>query len=205
MEKVISELFTGGKFDFVPKRADGSDLPENMVISKRQVTIMLRCADEEAYEIFSQFDFVTEESADDLEDVLAKFEAHCNPRKHPVRNICILVFESIWWVDPIDLFVKRLKTQAAKCELGQMQERILLCRVIFGLSGIKLKERLFRDGKITLPNAMDDIRAAEITRLQLSKMAEGDQSAAGVAAVSAEKHIPSRGQIKNVNFAHSLI
>lgn len=64
----------------LPKWGDSSDSPENVVISQRQVTIILHCAGEKAQEVFSQFE--TEKSADDLEDVLAKFEAHCNPSKN---------------------------------------------------------------------------------------------------------------------------
>jgi len=184
----------------LPKAVDGSDPPENVAISKRQVAIMLHCAGEEAYEIFSQFEFADGKSADNLEDVLAKFETHCNPRKNILYETFLFWSLSQFDGEPIDLLVKRLKTQAAKCEFGQMQERMLLCRVIFGLSDIKLKERLLRNGKITLTNAMVDIRAAEIIRQQLSKMAEGDQSMTGVAAVGAEKHIPSRVQIKNCKF-----
>ena len=61
---------------------DGDEPAGNAAIAKRQVAVMLHCAGEEAYEIFSQFDFDDEESADRLEDVLEKFESYCNPRRN---------------------------------------------------------------------------------------------------------------------------
>ena len=78
------------------------------------------------------------------------------------------------------MFLKRLKTQATKCDFGEKKEMMLLCRVVFGLSDSKLKERLLRDSGITLTGALDGIRAAEITKEQMSKMADGDRSLAAV-------------------------
>ncbi|XP_067949748.1 uncharacterized protein [Watersipora subatra] len=158
---------------------------ENIAIVKRQVAVLLHCAGEEADEIFSQFEFQGGKSADVLDDVLEKFEAYCNPRKNILYEW--FVFWSLSQSDgePIDLFVKRLKTQAAKCKFDQLKDRMLLCRIVFGLSDNKLKERLLRDGDITLVGAMDIIRAAEITKQQLTKMAEGDKSS--IAAVVVDK------------------
>lgn len=163
----------------------------NAPINKRQVALLLHCAGEEAYEIFSQFEYEGCESADKLDDVVAKFEAYCNLRKH------ILYETSVFWSmvqsdgESIDLFVKRLKTQPAKCEFGALLQRMLLCRIIFGLKNDKLKERLLRDSKINLNRAMDDIRASEIMRHQLSKMADGDKTS--MDAVGAEKSFHSAG------------
>lgn len=189
----------------LPNEDDGSVPAANASINKRQVALLLHCAGEEAYEIFSQFEYEGGESADKLDDVVAKFEAYCNPRKHILYET--FVFWSMVQSDgeSIDLFVKRLKTQAAKCEFGVLLQRMLLCRVIFGLKTDKLKERLLRDSKIDLNRAMDDIRASEITRHQLSKMADGDKTS--MDAVGAEKSFHSAGaggnmkdSVKNCKF-----
>lgn len=159
--------------------ADGG--PGNAAISKRQVAILLHTAGEEADEICSQFEYAENESADVLADVLAKFEAYCNPRQNILYEW--YVFWSLCQGDgePIDVFLKRLKTQALKCEFGDQKDRMMLCRIVFGLSDAKLKERLLRDSTITLVRAMNDIRAAEMTRKQILRMTEGDK--AGVATV----------------------
>ena len=178
-------------------RVSGVEPAENATIGRRQVAVLLNLAGEEANEIFSQFEFETGKSNDKLADVLEKFEAYCNPRRN------ILYEWYVYWSltqaegEPIDTFLKRLKTQATKCEFGDMKERMLLCRIVFGLSEPKLKERLLRDNGMDLNRALDDIRASEMTRKQMSLMADGDKSS--VSAVQADvdaiqkKSQPPRG------------
>ena len=51
--------------------------------------------------------------------------------------------------ESVDTFLKRLRTQAAKCEFGDVQERMLLCRLVFNLASNKLKERMLGDPDMT--------------------------------------------------------
>ena len=148
----------------------------NVEIGKRQVAILLNQAGDEANEVFSQFEYTVGKGQDKLADVLEKFEEYCNPIKNILYET--YVFWSLCQADgePIDNFVKRLKTQAAKCEFGNMKDRMLLCRIVFGLSDPKLKERLLRDSEMTLSKALDDIHAAEMTKKQLVRISDGDKS-----------------------------
>lgn len=158
----------------------------NAAVSRRQIAVLLHTAGEEASEIASQFEYGDEEDANSLVDVLAKFDTYCNPR----RNI---LYESfVFWTlsqkegELVDTFSKRLKTQAAKCEFGALRERMLLCRLVFGLISDRLKERLLRAPDMTLERAMGDIRASEITQAQLSQVAMGDKTTASVAKIAAK-------------------
>jgi len=111
--------------------------------------------------------------------------------------------------EPINSFLKRLKTQAKRCEFVAMNDRMLLCRVVFGLTDVRLKERLLRDNELTLVRAMDDIRAAEMTHQQMTKLAEGDKAmitsihaGAGVAAVRAESAARQSSVRRSSTFSH---
>ena len=73
-----------------------------------------------------------------------------------------------------------------KCEFGELRERMLLCRLVFGLSSVKMKERMLRDPDVTLDRAMADIRAAEVTKAQLSRLAEGDKVTSSIAKIDAK-------------------
>ena len=157
-----------------PQESGQEPPPENAGINRRQVAILLNQAGEEATEIYGQFDFPAGKSKDVMADVLEQFEAYCNPRRNVLYEW--FVFWSLSQSDgePIDTFVKRLKTQATKCDFGELRDRMLLCRIVFGLTDGKLKERLLRDKNVKLESALDDIRAAEITKQQMSRMAAGD-------------------------------
>lgn len=64
--------------------------------------------------------------------------------------------------------------------IRDMKDGILLCHTVFGLSGPKFKERLLRDKDATLSKAVDDSHAAEMTKIQLSKMADGNKSSISI-------------------------
>ena len=75
------------------------------------------------------------------------------------------------------MFVKRLKTQAVMCEFGDLRDMIL-CRCVFGISNLKLKEKLLQDPGATLNGAIGLIRASEITKSQKESMSASKSIAA---------------------------
>ena len=142
----------------------GQEVPAgNALVRRRQLAVLLHTAGEEAYEVYSQFEYDNDGDENNYEIVLQKFEDYCNPR----RNVLYEWF--VFWNlkqlegENIDSFVKRLKTQASVCEFGDLKERMLLFRVVFGLADNKLKERLLRDNELTSMRATNDIRATEMT------------------------------------------
>lgn len=110
------------------------------------------------------------EDANRLPDVFTKFEAYFNPRRNRLYE-----WYSFWSLtqssgEPVDMFVKRLRTQATKCEFGEMRDMMMLCRCDFGISDQKLKEKLLQDPEITLNRAINLIRASEVTKAQLQTL-----------------------------------
>jgi hypothetical protein len=180
-------------------RTNDTEPAANAAINRRQVAILLNQAGEEACEIYGQFEFAEEESNQVLADVVSKFEDYCNPRRN-------MLYE--WYVfwsliqgegEPIDSFLKRLRTQAAKCDFGVLKEQMLLCRIVFGLTEVKLKERLLRDRNINLQNALDDIRAVEITKQQMTRMADGDRSTIGAVHSDSTAGLPKKTQYQSTS------
>lgn len=161
--------------------APGGEEPAgNAVIRRRQLAMLLHTAGDEAYEVYSQFEYDNDGDENNYDIVLQKFHEYCNPR----RNVLYEWF--VFWNlrqsdgESIDAFIKRLKTQASVCEFGDLRERMLLFRVVFGVADTKLKERLLRDEGMTLARATNDIRATEMTKNQLLAMADGDRTIATV-------------------------
>jgi hypothetical protein len=164
----------------------------NAGISRRQIALFLHIAGDEANEIFTQLEFTDGKSKEKLVDVLDVFEAYCNPRKNELYEWYVFWSMSQSQGEPIDAYLKRLKTQAARCEFAnEIKSKMLLCRVVFGLSSVKLKERLLRDDTMTLEKAVNALRAAEMTQTQLSLMAEGDKAGARQVAAVERRTVPT--------------
>ena len=161
----------------------------NAVVRRRQLAILLHTAGEEANEVYSQFEYDNDGDDENYTVVLGKFEDYCNPRRNVLYEW--FVFWNMKQIDGegIDTFVKRLKTQASVCDFGDLKDRMLLFRVVFGVLDTKLKERLLRENDLTLGRAMDNIRATEMTKMQLSAIADGDKTVAAVSDVPVEKSV----------------
>ena len=101
------------------------------------------------------------------------------------------------------MFVKRLKTQAYKCEFPELRDMMILVRCVFGIKDIHLKEKLLQNRKVNLVRADDLIRASEVTRTQVAKRS-GERSNAAVQSdvksVFKEPPIPSPRKINGCKF-----
>ena len=135
-----------------------------------QVAILLNCAGPEAQEVHEQFTFETDDERKDVDKVLEKFGEYCRPRKH-------VVFEryKFWCRDqqgeePVDKWVKDLRTIANNCEFGDQESSLLRDKIVFGVRDDRTKERMLRDADLTLQKALDACRAAESTKVQMREM-----------------------------------
>lgn len=162
--------------NLVARPLDGNgDWPAgNNAIWLRQIAILRHCVGEDVVEILDQFEFDgtanPAENKDRLPDVLAKFEGYFNPRRNLLYEW--FVFMSMTQSDGelIDMFVKRLKTQANKCEFETKRDMMILVRCVFGIKCQRLKEKLLQDRNVTLSGAIDMIRASEVTKHQLAEI-----------------------------------
>ena len=102
--------------------------------------------------------------------MLDKFTSYCNPQKN-------IVFERYrFWSkehtegEPIDKWVKDVKTIAVNCEFRDEDEQIR-DKIVFAYKDVKVKERMLRESsKLTLAKALEICRAAESTRDQMKSM-----------------------------------
>ena len=179
--------FISTPFNSVTEPADeNGEFPAgNDPVWRRQIAILRHCIGEDAVEILDQFDFAEDENPDRLPDVLQKFDDYFNPRRNTLFEWYVFWSLNQAENEPIEMFVKRLKTQAAMCEFGDMRDMMILCRCVFGIGNAKLKEKLLQDANITLNGAIELIRASEATRSQMDSLS----SNRAVAAI--EKHAPT--------------
>ena len=98
-----------------------------------QVAILLNCAGTEAQEVHEQFEFENEDATKDIDIVLKKFEDYCNPRKHTVYQRYRFLSRDQKVEEPVDKWVKELRTIAANCEYGDQEKSLIHDKVVFGV------------------------------------------------------------------------
>ena len=138
---------------------------------KVQCAILLHLIGDEALEIYNTFTFSESEDRDKLSVLKKKFEDYVNPRKNTV-------FERYkFWEckqqegETIDQFITELKTRSRSCEFGDQTDSMIRDRIVFGVTDIRLKERLLRESsELTLEKAASLCRAAEASAKQLKEL-----------------------------------
>ena len=102
--------------------------------------------------------------------MLKKFRDFCEPRQK-------FVFEKykLWQRDqregePIDQWVNDLRILLSSCEYEGQKQSNLRDRIVFGVTDIRVKERLLRESYLNLAKALDICHAAEASKVQMKVM-----------------------------------
>lgn len=140
-----------------------------------QVAILLQLAGPASLAIQKTFKYSEVESPDDYKTVLQKFTAYCRPRKNTVYERYRFFKRDQEEGEPIDQWVIELRTPAAVCEFWEQEELMIRDKLVFGVRHERAKERLLREGEVTLQRALDISHAAEASRIQLEGMRGGKQ------------------------------
>jgi len=158
---------------------------------KTQVAILLHSAGPEAQDIAQKFDWIDGEDKTNYKHVLKKFKDYLDPKCHES-------FEGhrFWSRDQrdgesADQWITELKTLLANCGYAcnvcnctHITPKILRDKIVAGVKERGVRERLLRDSDLTLPKAVDIVRAAEVTKAQMAAMsASGSDKAKDVHAV----------------------
>ena len=120
-----------------------------------QVAILLELAGPDSLAIQKMFAFAEGDNVNDYEFVLRNFTDYCRPRKNVVDERY-----RFWKRDQeedktIDQWLIELRTQAAMCEFGPQEELMIRGKVVFGVRDERSKERLLREGEVTLQKTLD--------------------------------------------------
>uniref|UniRef100_A0A803KB09 Gypsy retrotransposon integrase-like protein 1 n=1 Tax=Xenopus tropicalis TaxID=8364 RepID=A0A803KB09_XENTR len=137
----------------------------------QKIAILLHTIGEEGLELYNTMNVVygTPE-APTMNELLAQFRKHCNPRKNSV-------FERYqFWTHPmpdtggIDKFQTELKLKAKDCEFKDTEDLMLRDKIVFSITNPALKEKLLADPDLTLEKAVSICRIKETTKAQVEAM-----------------------------------
>jgi transposase InsO family protein len=181
------------RFQFYVK-AIGLDVSKH---EERVVSLLLTCLGEPGIDIFNSFTFSDEKDKDKYDEVIKRFDEHYIPKKN------ITFFRHQFFTrnqlegESVEQFVTDLKNKAKDCEFGTLKEDLIKDRLVCGLVNPQLKERLLRDGTLTLSKAVEICQVAEISLQQMRVLEDNLQHKPNNTSVHAVKTQP---QTSKMNF-----
>ena len=135
---------------------------------ERQVATLLAVIGKEANKVFRTFVWSSEGDDKKIEVVLKQFEDYCIPRQNVTYERFCLFTRDQAPTETVDQYMMELRRIASNCDLESITpDQILRDRLVTGIRDVKVRERLLRDNKLTLEKALDIVRAAESTEVQM--------------------------------------
>ena len=97
-----------------------------------QVAILLDCLGEGASDRFEKFKFSDsgQDKRDNIEAVLETFRNLCEPRKNVLYDTHIFFQRKQLLGESFECFLNALKTDAKKCEFGELENRFICMQII---------------------------------------------------------------------------
>ena len=164
-----------------------------------QVAILLNCAGSEAQEIHETFVFETPEEAKDVDRVLEKFNEYCNPGKNTVYERYKFRNRKQQADEPVDKWVKDLKTLANNCEYGDQENSLIRDQIVYEVRDNRTKERMIREKDLSLEKALDICRAAESAKTQMKEMSQEDSDVHEIRRTNATQNNENNNNNNNRN------
>ena len=133
-----------------------------------QVAILLHCAVEGAADRFDKFHCteVGQDKTDNIETVLSKFRSLCEPKKNILYDTHLFLQRRQLPGESFGCFINSLRTEAKKCDLGELENCFICMQVVFGHQDQLVRDKLLLDPRITLEKAIDICLDAEASKIR---------------------------------------
>lgn len=103
----------------------------------RKVALLLTLAGPQAIEVYNTFVFDAAEDREKMEVVLAKFDAHCTPKKKETYERYMFRSRMQLQDEPFDSFVTALRLKAQSCNFGTLKDSMVRDQIVFGVEDTK--------------------------------------------------------------------
>ena len=108
---------------------------------------------------------MVQDKRDNIEAVLEKFRNLCEPRKNVLYDRHLL-FQMQLPGESFECFLNAFKTDAKKCEFGELENRFICMQIIFGHQDKLVHGKLLLDPNIKLNKVIDICFVAKARRLR---------------------------------------
>ncbi len=140
----------------------------------------------EAENIFKSFTFTAEESADDYDTVLGKFDEYFLPKKNVIHERACFHQRVQRPGEKAECYIRALYELSENCEFGASRNEHIRDRLVVGIRDKELSRKMQLMTELTLETAVQMTRQAEDVAQQISQQ-EGQ----------------STGSVQEVAFRHS--
>ena len=132
-----------------------------------QVTLLLHCTGEGAADRFDKFHFteVDQDKKDKIETVLSKFRFLCESKKNILYGTHLFLQRRKLPRKSFECFINSLKTEAKRCDLGELEDSFVCMQVVFGHQKLLVRDKFLLDSRITLEKAIDICLDAEASKI----------------------------------------
>lgn len=129
---------------------------------KRKAAILLHVAGPEAVEVFNTFT-LTEEEKGSYSTLLRKFEDYCTPKCNETYERYVFRSRMQSEGECFESFYRDLQLKAQSCNFSTLSSSLIRDQIVYGVWDKKLRERLLREDKLTLEQAVQICKASELT------------------------------------------
>ena len=138
--------------------------------SATSVATLLTVIGNGAINVFNTLTWDEEGNDKKIEKVLLKFEEHCEPKKNVSYERYKFFARAQESGESIDLYVTILRELCETCKFGTLKNSLIKDRIVLGVNNTKTRERLLRVPDLTLQKALDVVRSAEATDMQMKEL-----------------------------------
>ena len=166
--------------------------------SANRVETLLNVIGNDAIDVFNTLTWDEEGDDKKIEKVLLKFEEHSEPKKNVSYERYKFFSRAQESGESIDQYVTILRKLCETCEFGTLKNSLIKDRIVLGVNNTKTRERLLRVPDLTLEKALDVVRSAEATEMQMKEL-DSDSSVHGIGREkdkSTDKKTPSDNEEK---------
>ncbi|XP_039299843.1 uncharacterized protein LOC120355483 [Nilaparvata lugens] len=138
--------------------------------TKIKTAILLNVIGEDAVELYNTFN-LDDTGKSDYDKVIKQFQEYADPKKNIVMERFHFNSRSQQENEPFNNFLTDLKKLVKSCEYKDQTDSLIRDRIVLGVFDKGLQERLLRVQDLTLDNAIDFCRAAELGKNRVEDIA----------------------------------
>lgn len=134
-----------------------------------KIAVLLIAIGEDCFKLYQNFPLRAEDSTT-CEKLLEAIETNLTPQVNKRYERAIFNTTIQDEHENIDQYINRLRGLIKNCQYGEIEEELLLDRIIVSIKDVKLRHRLWENREVTLESAINQCRAAELTEKQLKQL-----------------------------------
>ena len=182
-------------YEIAARPKDPSKPNENKLL--RTATFLIYF-ESDALGIYVGYKFDNDMDNDDIDIVITKFEEYCVGQRNETFGRCNFKMRVQQEGETLDVYVTALKARAKTCNFRQLQDDLLIDRIVIGVKDNATRKKLLNMRNLTQKECIDMCRTHESISIQIKTMTQQEVSAVSTRP-SRFKHHSANKQKKSLH------